>query len=143
MQFSHAPSDRDLAERLWAGRAERAYAWRSLAGRGAVVVNGSDAPIEELDPWAGIVAGVLRTLDERPAWQPEQALSIEQALAATWSSRRGWRARSGGAAGSSRATSPISSCSTAIRSTYPPDGWVGVVATMVGGRWVHNPPPWD
>jgi len=20
---------------------------------------------------------------------------------------------------------------------------VGVVATMVGGRWVHNPPPWD
>jgi predicted amidohydrolase YtcJ len=22
-------------------------------------------------------------------------------------------------------------------------GEVGVVATMVGGRWVHNPPPWD
>jgi predicted amidohydrolase YtcJ len=20
---------------------------------------------------------------------------------------------------------------------------IGVVATMVGGRWVHNPPPWD
>ena len=22
-------------------------------------------------------------------------------------------------------------------------GEIGVVATMLGGRWVHNPPPWD
>ena len=22
-------------------------------------------------------------------------------------------------------------------------GELEVVATMVGGRWVHNPPPWD
>ena len=29
--------------------------------------------------------------------------------------------------------------------TCPPDelASVEVVATMVGGRWVHNPPPWD
>jgi len=38
----------------------------SLLDSGAVLVNGSDAPIEELDPLAGIRAGVLRTLDERP-----------------------------------------------------------------------------
>ena len=42
---------------------ERAYAYRSLLDSGAVVANGSDAPIEELDPLAGIRAGVLRTLD--------------------------------------------------------------------------------
>jgi predicted amidohydrolase YtcJ len=29
------------------------------------------------------VAGVLRTLDERPAWRPEQAVTVEQALRAT------------------------------------------------------------
>ena len=65
VQFSHAPSDRDLADRIWEGNAERAYAYRSLVESGAVVANGSDAPIEELDPLAGIRAGVLRTLDER------------------------------------------------------------------------------
>ncbi len=54
VQFSHAPSDRDLADRFWAGRDAAA---RTPSGRcgdaGAVVANGSDAPIEELDPLAG------------------------------------------------------------------------------------------
>ena len=46
-------------------------------------IDGSDAPVEELDPLQGIVAAVLRTLDERPAWRPEQALSVDAALHAT------------------------------------------------------------
>src|SRR5207245_9272054 len=83
VQFSHVPSDRDLAERLWPDRLDSAYAWRSLVDSGAVVANGSDAPIEELDPLAGICAGVLRTLDERDPWHPEQAITVEQALEAT------------------------------------------------------------
>ena len=32
---------------------------------------------------AGIAAGVLRTIDERPGWHPEQAVTIEQALHAS------------------------------------------------------------
>ena len=56
---------------------------RSLLDSGAVVANGSDAPIEELDPLAGIRAGVRRTIDGRNAWHPEQALSVEQAFRAT------------------------------------------------------------
>jgi predicted amidohydrolase YtcJ len=83
VQFSHAPSDRDLADRYWAGKTGGAYAYRSLLEAGTVLANGSDAPIEELDPWAGICAGMLRTLDERPAWHPEQAVPLEAALAAT------------------------------------------------------------
>ena len=83
VQFSHAPSDRDLAERFWPERLDGAYAFRSLWESGALVANGSDAPVEELDPLAGIRAGVLRTIDERPAWHPEQCLTIEQALVAT------------------------------------------------------------
>src|SRR5207253_990059 len=71
VQFSHAPSDRDLADRFWSGQTDGAYAYRSLWDSGALVANGSDAPIEELDPWAGICAGVLRTIDDRPAWHPE------------------------------------------------------------------------
>ncbi|MGZ4353988.1 MAG: amidohydrolase, partial [Gaiellaceae bacterium] len=76
VQFSHAPSDRDLADRFWADKADGTYAFRSLLESGAVVVNGSDAPIEELEPLAGIRAGVLRTIDDRPAWHPEQALTV-------------------------------------------------------------------
>ena len=54
VQFSHAPSDRDLAERFWGERLDGTYAFRTLLESGAVVANGSDAPVEELDPLAGI-----------------------------------------------------------------------------------------
>ena len=68
---------------FWPDRLEGTYAFRSLLDSGAVVANGSDAPVEELDPLAGIAAGVLRSIDERPAWRPEEALTVEQALHAT------------------------------------------------------------
>ena len=37
VQFSHAPSDRDLADEYWAGKTDGAYAFRSLLESGAVV----------------------------------------------------------------------------------------------------------
>src|SRR4249920_98201 len=83
VQFSHAPSDRDLAERFWGDRTRFAYAYRSLWDSGALIANGSDAPVEELDPLAGIRAGVLRTIDDRDAWHPEQSLTIEETLLAS------------------------------------------------------------
>ena len=145
VQFSHAPSDRDLAERFWGDRLEGTYAFRSLIDSGAVVANGSDAPVEELDPLAGMRAGVLRTIDERPAWHPEQAVTVEQALHATtvapaWlagDERRRGRLLPGFLADLAVLSRDPLEC--------PPDelATVEIVATMVGGRWVHNPPPWD
>ena len=144
VQFSHAPSDRDLADRLWAGKTENAYAFRSLWDSGALVVNGSDAPIEELDPLAGICAGVLRTLDERAAWHPEQALTVEQALQAStvnpaWLAgderRRGKLLPGYYADLVVLDRDPVTSAPDEL-----PE--VTVVATMLGGTWVHNPPPW-
>ena len=61
VQFSHATADRDLADDAWAGMTDRAYAYRSLLDAGARLANGSDAPVEELDPLAGLRAGVQRT----------------------------------------------------------------------------------
>jgi predicted amidohydrolase YtcJ len=145
VQFSHAPSDRDLAERFWAGETGRAYAWRSLLDAGALVANGSDAPIEELDPWAGVVAGVLRTLDDRPAWHPEQAVIVEEALLATcvnpaWLSgderRRGKLLPGYLADLVVLDRDPLACEPEELRE-------VRVVATMLGGRWVHGHPPWD
>ena len=137
-QFSHAPSDRDLAERLWEGR-QGAYAYRSLLDAGTLLVNGSDAPVEELDPLAGIAAGVLRTLDDRPAWRPEQAVTIDEALHATcvapaWlehqEERRG-RLRTGMLADLVVLNRDPLTC--------PPDELpeLRVEATMVGGRWTY------
>ncbi len=145
VQFSHAPSDRDLADRFWADQVEGAYSYRSLWDSGALVANGSDAPVEELDPLAGIRAGVLRTIDERPAWRADQCLTIEQVLVAStvnpaWlagDERRRGKLLPGYLADLVVLSRDPLEC--------PPDelATVEVVATMVGGRWVHNPPPWD
>ncbi|HSE80618.1 MAG TPA: amidohydrolase [Gaiellaceae bacterium] len=145
VQFSHAPSDRDLADAFWAGKTDGAYAFRSLVDSGAVVANGSDAPVEELEPLPGIQAGVTRTIDDRESWHPEQRVTVEQALHATcvapaWltgDERRRGRLLPG----------YLADLVVLDRDPLetPPDelGEIEVVATMVGGRWAHNPPPWD
>ena len=145
VQFSHAPSDRDLAERLWPERLDGAYAFRSLWDSGALVANGSDAPVEELDPLAGLAAGVLRTIDDRAAWRPDERLTIEQALQAatvnpawlTGDERRRGKLLPGYLADLVVLDGdPVACEPEELRE-------LEVVATMVGGRWVHNPPPWD
>ena len=145
VQFTHAPSDRDLADRLWAGNTERAYAFRSLRDTGALIANGSDAPVEELDPLLGMSAGVTRTLDDRPAWHPEQAVSVEDALLATtvnpaWlagDERRRGRLVPGQLADLVVLDRDPVEC--------PPEELAGirVVATMLGGRWVFGGPPFE
>ncbi len=144
VQFVHAPSDRDLAERFWADRLEGTYAFRSLWDSGAIVANGSDAPVEELDPLAGIRAAARRTLDDRPAWRPDEALTVGQALLAT-TVTPAWLA------GDERRRGkllPGYLADLVVLSRDPLDcpldelESVQVVATMVGGRWVYNPPPW-
>jgi hypothetical protein len=145
VQFSHAPSDRDLADAFWDGKTDGAYAFRSLIDSGALVANGSDAPVEELDPLLGIRAGVMRSLDERGAWHPEQAVTVEQALHATcvapaWLT--GDERRRG-------KLLPGYLADLVVLDRDPLDCPVEelveieVAATMLGGRWVHNPPPWD
>jgi predicted amidohydrolase YtcJ len=82
MQPIHCTSDRDLADRYWGPkRTPRAYPWRTLLERGAVLAFGSDAPVEPIDPLLGIHAAVAR---RRPgdgdAWFPTQRLTFDEAL---------------------------------------------------------------
>jgi predicted amidohydrolase YtcJ len=144
VQFSHAPSDRDLAERFWAERLDGVYAFRALWDSGALVANGSDAPVEELDPLAGIRAGVLRTVDDSPPWHPEHAVTLEEALQSatvnpawlTGDERRRGRLLPGFLADLVVLNRDPLECPLDELETLE------VVATMVGGRWTHNPPPW-
>jgi predicted amidohydrolase YtcJ len=139
VQFSHAPSDRALAERFWAGKTDRAYAYRSLWDAGTLIANGSDAPIEELDPWAGIVAAVSRD------WHPEQGLTLDEALLAT-TVNPAWLARDERRRGK-LVPGFLADVVVLDRDPFelPPEDLanVEIVATMLGGRWTYNAPPWD
>jgi predicted amidohydrolase YtcJ len=142
VQFSHAVSDRDLAEEFWPDKLDGVYAFRSLVDSGAVVCNGSDAPIEELDPLLGIRCGVARTWDERPPWRGQEAVTLQQALEAT-TVNPAWLA------GDERRRGKLLPGYFADLVVLNRDPFAAeleeleVVATMVGGRWTHNPPPWD
>jgi predicted amidohydrolase YtcJ len=145
VQFSHAPSDRDLAERFWGDRVEGAYAFRSLVDSGAVVANGSDAPVEELDPLAGIAAGVRRTIDGRSAWHAAESVTVAQALHAS-TVAPAWLAgdeRRRGTLVPGRLADLVVVDRDPLTCDPEELPALEVVATMVGGRWVHNPPPWD
>lgn len=83
VQPEHAVDDRDVADRHWAGRTHRAFAYRSLLDAGAELVLGSDAPVAPLDPWITLAAAVHRSEDGRPRWHPEQEIPVAVALAAS------------------------------------------------------------
>jgi len=85
MQPSHAIGDLKFApDRLSRDRLYGAYAWQSLLDTGAVVLGGSDAPVEVGTPQIEFYAAVARKDLEgfsNEDWFPEEALSREQALA--------------------------------------------------------------
>jgi hypothetical protein len=84
MQPTHATSDMLMADAHWGGRARLSYAWRTMLDSGALVVFGSDAPIEKIDPLPGIHAAVTRQrADGSPGpegWYPEQKLSMTETI---------------------------------------------------------------
>jgi predicted amidohydrolase YtcJ len=85
MQPTHATSDGPWAEaRLGHGtvRQKGAYAWRQVLDAGAVLACGSDFPVEDIDPRAGLYSAEARTWPGGPAggWMPEQKLSRQEAL---------------------------------------------------------------
>jgi predicted amidohydrolase YtcJ len=84
MQASHQTSDMYWAEqRIGGTRALGAYAWRSLLDLGAIVPNGSDFPVEAVNPLISFHASIARQDEQNwPAggWHPEQRMTREEAL---------------------------------------------------------------
>ncbi|GMV20124.1 MAG: amidohydrolase [Acidimicrobiia bacterium] len=82
MQGIHATSDAPYVEaRLGAERAqEGAYVWKSLVDKGVVVANGTDAPVEDVDPIASYYATVTRRTASGQVFYPAQRLSRIEAL---------------------------------------------------------------
>jgi hypothetical protein len=82
MQGIHCTSDGPyVVKRLGEKRArEGAYVWQSLIRSGAVVSNGTDAPVEDVDPIACFYASVTRRLRDGSYFFPGERMSREQAL---------------------------------------------------------------
>ncbi|MGD0872393.1 MAG: amidohydrolase [Bryobacteraceae bacterium] len=87
MQGIHCTSDAPyVLLRLGPKRAEEgAYVWQKLMKSGAVVANGTDAPVEDVSPLACFYASVGRKLKDGTRFYPDQRMSREEALKSyTW-----------------------------------------------------------
>ncbi len=82
MQGIHCTSDAPWVEpRLGAKRAEEgAYVWQKLMKSGAVVTNGTDAPVEDVDPIASYYATVTRKTAKGDVFYGDQKMSRIEAL---------------------------------------------------------------
>lgn len=87
MQGIHATSDAPyVLERLGPVRAEAgAYVWQKLTKSGAIISNGTDTPVERINPIANYYATVTRKLKDGSAFFPDQRMTREEALKSyTW-----------------------------------------------------------
>jgi predicted amidohydrolase YtcJ len=83
----HAYPDDDVLK-LWFGnigpeRAQRGFAWHSVASAGGVLAFGSDWPIVTLNPWTGVQNAVTRQTtggDPPGGWLPKERISLDDAI---------------------------------------------------------------
>ena len=142
VQPIHATSDMFMADRFWGQRSAGAYAFRTLLSANTTLAFGSDAPVEQPNPFLGLHAAVTRQRpDGQPAlegWYPAQRLSLLEALAgfttgpayaAGLENRLGQLAPGFFADLIVLATDPFTLPAPDLFAIQP-------LATMVGGHWV-------
>ena len=82
MEGIHCTSDAVFVlARLGPKRAEEgAYVWQKLMKAGAIIANGTDAPVEDIDPIPSFYASVARKLKDGTVFYPEQRMTRMEAL---------------------------------------------------------------
>jgi len=82
MQGIHCTSDAPfVVKRLGEERAETgAYMWRAFMDAGVLVNNGTDVPVEDIDPFANFYASVTRKLKDGSSFYPAQRMTREEAI---------------------------------------------------------------
>jgi len=87
MQANHATSDAPyVPARLGEKRAEEgAYVWQKLMKSGAIIANGTDVPVERIDPMANFYATIMRKTKDGTVFYGDQKMSRAEALKSmTW-----------------------------------------------------------
>lgn len=82
IQGVHCTSDGPwINTRLGPDRTEQtSYRWRDLLDAGVRINNGTDAPVEDIDPFASYAASVTRIMNTGDAFFPAQAMTRMEAL---------------------------------------------------------------
>lgn len=82
MQSVHCTSDGPwVPDRLGEKRSEEgAYVWQKLMQSGALVMNGTDVPVEDVDPIANFHSAVTRLMKNGEAFYPDEKMSRSEAL---------------------------------------------------------------
>ena len=82
MQAIHCTSDATFVyARLGQRRAaEGAYMWRHLIDSGSIIPNGTDAPVELIDPRLSLHASLTRRMPNGETFFPEQCMTRREAL---------------------------------------------------------------
>jgi predicted amidohydrolase YtcJ len=142
MQGIHATSDAPyVLARLGPKRAEEgAYVWQKLMRSGAIISNGTDVPVERINPMANFHATVTRRVNDGTTFYPDQRMTREEALKSmTWNAA--YAAKEEGIKGS---LAPGKLADVTVLSkdllTVPDDEILAakVVYTIVGGKIVYR-----
>lgn len=83
MQPSHCTADLELADEIIGPRRLASYAWRTFLDARVRVAFGSDAPVEDPNPFYGLHAAVTRQRpDGQPlgGWRPEEKITLTEAV---------------------------------------------------------------
>ena len=78
---SHLIDDKPIAELHWGKRSRGAFPYRSLKIASVSFGFASDAPVEDIHPWKGIYAAVMRIpVDDTQPWYPEESIRLTDAI---------------------------------------------------------------
>lgn len=144
MQASHQTSDMYWAgNRLGEGRLRGAYAWRSLINSNVIIPNGSDFPVEFVNPLISFKASVSRQdANNWPVggWYPEQRMTREEALLSMslWAAYAGFQEAELGSLTAGKRADFVILDRDIMR--VPSEDILGtqVLSTWVGGRAVYE-----
>ncbi len=144
MQASHQTSDMYWAgARLGETRLLGAYAWRTLLDAGNVVPNGSDFPVERVNPLLSFRAAVTRQdAAGWPAggWHPEQRMTRDEALRAMtlWPAVAAFQERDMGTLAAGKYADFVVFDRDPMRAAADEVLQARVLATYLGGRAVYE-----
>jgi predicted amidohydrolase YtcJ len=147
----HAYPDDDILK-IWAGnvgpeRAQRGFAWHSVASSGGTLAFGSDWPIVTLNPWPGVQNAVTRQTTEGDppgGWLPKERISLDDVIKAytLGAAFAGHREKTEGSLEPGKLADLIVLAQDLFKIEPTEIAKTEVLLTMVGGKVVYQSTAW-
>ncbi len=143
MQAIHCTSDAPfVVKRLGETRARTgAYAWRNLLDSGAHISNGTDTPVEDVNPFPCLFASVTRQYrPSEPPFYPEQAMTRQEALLSytIWNAYAAFEEKDKGSLAVGKLADIVILDRDILRCNPLLIPQTKVIATIVGGKTVYG-----